>query len=412
MPAQRQPFSKILSSALVITGFLVGAGILAIPVNLGPSGFFPAVLCSLAVWLAMTCTGLIIAHQPFWRENPGSDMPSFYEAALGPAGKWLSVAANLLILYGLLTAYLAGVATVAANSFHTPLPEWGVMLLYFCVITLIPSLGGKVLRRGNGVFVVAMWLLFGTLLVLVAQHFRGVDADAADVRFLTSGIPILLVGFVFHNMVPTVCHTLDNDRRAVDTAIWIGSSIALVMTLAWTVAVFLVLPVESPSGVDLISAFRAGQPATIPLDRLIRSPLFVNVSIAFSVVAMSTSYMGVGASLLGFVRDVAGGKVRSRAGVWLLAFMPPLLVSEFYPDAFLCALNVVGGLGTATLFGILPGLMLVRQGRTGSRKWLLGWAVVALFSCVLCVELGQEFGMLEIAPDVEYWSQHSCKATR
>ena len=407
MPAQSPPLSKILTSAFVVTGFMVGAGMLAIPVNLGPSGFLPAVLCSLLVWLAMTGTGLIIAHQPFWKENPGADMPSLYEAELGRAGKWLSVAANLLILYGMLTAYLAGVSTVAVHSFDVPLPEWAVMLLYFCVVTLMASMGDAALRRGNAVLVTTMWLLFGALLVLVAPHFRGVDLGAANVDFLSSGVPILLVAFIFHNMVPTVCHSLDNDRRAIDKALWIGSGIALAMTMIWTVAVLLTLPVESSSGGGLISAFKAGQPATIPLDKLIRSPLFVNLSIAFSVVAMSTSYMGVGAGLLGFVRDLAGHRVRSRLGVWLLAFMPPLLVGEFYPDAFLRALNVVGGVGITTLFGLLPGVMLVRQGEPGSRKRLLGWFLLVLFVCVLAVELGQELGLLRIDPDVEYWSHHS-----
>ena len=253
-----------------------------------------------------------------------------------------------------------------------------------------------------------MWVLFGTLMVLVIPHFRGVDMGATDMEFLSSGIPVLLVAFIFHNMVPSVCRSLDNNRRAIDKAIWIGSSIAFVMTLAWTVAVLLTLPVESHSGADLISSLKAGQPATIPLDKLIRSPLFVNVSIVFSVVAMSTSYLGVGASLLGFVRDVVGTRVPSRTGIWLLAFMPPLLVGEFYPDVFLRALNVVGGLGTATLFGILPGgHAVVSQGEPGSRKRLFGWFIVVLFSCILAVELGQELGLLKISPDVEYWSRHS-----
>jgi len=411
MSAQTPPASKIVSTALVLTGYMVGAGILALPVNLGPSGFIPALCGAVAVWFVMTCTGLIISRQPFLVQNDNADMPSLFESVLGKAGKWFSVAANLLILYGLLTAYLAGVSTVAVESFHVPLPGWGVLIIYFCIITLLTSLGDAILRRGNAILMVAMWALFALLLVLVVPHFEGVDLGGMDMSFFTSGLPILVVAFNFHNVVPTLCHSLNNDRASINKAIWLGSGIGFLMTASWTVAVLLTLPVESSTGVDIIHAFNAGLPATVPLNRLIHSKVFVNVSIAFSVVAMSTSYMGTGAGLMNFIRDVAGDRVRNRFVVWLLSFMPPLLVGVLYPNGFLGALNVVGGLGIGTLFGILPGVLLIKQGAPGSRRRLLGWLIVAFFTVVLLVECGQELGMLKISPDVEYWSQHSYNFT-
>ncbi|WP_419784939.1 aromatic amino acid transport family protein [Pseudodesulfovibrio sp.] len=399
--------SKIVSTALVLTGYMVGAGILALPVNLGPSGFLPALGGALAVWAVMTTTGLVLSRQPFLMENKDADMPSLFEYVLGRTGKWISVAANLLILYGLLTAYLAGVATVAVDSFHIALPEWAVILIYFCIITLLASLGDAVLQRGNAILMVLMWALFAALLVLVVPHFEGVDLGAAEMPFFISGLPILVVAFNFHNVVPSLCHGLNHDRKAITQAILLGSGIGFVMTASWAVAVFLTLPVSAPDGVDLIHAFASGQPATVPLNHLIHSRVFVNVSIAFSVVAMSTSYIGTGAGLLSFVRDVIGEKMRKPLIIWLVTFMPPLLVGVLYPNGFLSALNVVGGLGIGTLFGILPGIMLIKQSEPGSRKRMLGWFIVAFFTVVLLVECGHELGMLKISPDVQYWSHHS-----
>lgn len=406
MLTDRPSTGKILTTALVVTGYMVGAGILALPINVGPAGLIPAVCGAVAVWFVMTCTGLIISRQPFLAENADADLPTLFEAVLGRSGKWLSVAANMLILYGLLTAYLAGVSSVAVNSFHIPLPEWGIMVLYFCVITLLTSLGDSILRRGNALLMVLMWVLFGSLLILVVPHFQGIDIKATDMTFFTSGLPILVVAFNFHNVVPTLCHSLNNDRKAINGAIWLGSAIGFIMTLIWTVAVMLTLPMESTGGVDIISAFKAGVPATVPLNKLIGSSTFVNVSIAFAVVAMSTSYMATGAGLMNFIKDVSAGRVRSRVAIWMMAFLPPLVVGVLYPNGFLSALNVVGGLGIGTLFGILPGVMLIKQGMPGSRKRLLGWAIVAFFSLVLAVEMGQEFGLLKISPNMEYWSHH------
>ena len=397
---------RMVTTALIVTGNMVGAGILALPVNLGPSGFLPAVLGALAMWAVMTSTGLIIARQPFLRENRNADLPTFFEAVLGPCGKWLSVAANLVILYGLLTAYLAGVASVAASSCDIGIPTWGWLLVYFCAATLLASFGSAVLRRSNAVLMTAMWLLFGALLVLVVPHFRRADLAAGDLTFFTSGLPILVTAFNFHNVVPTMCRTLNHDRRAITKAIWLGSGIGAFMTLLWTVAVMVTLPMEAADGVSIIAAFKAGVPATVPLNQLIRSPLFVDASIGFAVVAMTTSYMATGVALTAFLKDVAGRRVRSRAAIWLMTFLPPVGIGVLYPDIFLKALNVVGGFGVGTLFGILPGVLLVRQGAPGSRTRRLGWLLVGVFVCVLLVELAQETGLLQISPDVEYWSAH------
>ncbi|QGY40659.1 tryptophan/tyrosine permease [Pseudodesulfovibrio cashew] len=395
---------KIFTTALIVTGNMVGAGILALPINLGPAGLLPAVGGALAVWALMTTTGLVIARQPFLAQNRDADLPTFFEAVLGPAGKWISVAANLVILYGLLTAYLAGVASVAVNSLDVALPEWAVLLIYFCPATLLASFGEMVLRRGNALLMTLMWLLFGTLLLLVIPHFKGGDPMAMDMTFFTSGLPILVVAFNFHNVVPTLCRSLGHDRRAITKAIWLGSGLGMAMTVAWTVAVMATLPMEAANGVDILTAFKLNQPATVPLDKLINSTVFVDASIAFAVVAMSTSYIATGVALMSFLKDVTKDTVRSPAVRWVMAFLPPLAVGAVYPDIFLKALNVVGGLGVGTLFGILPGLLLVRQGAPGSRMRLAGWCVIAFFTLVLIVEVGQEAGMLRISPDVEYWT--------
>lgn len=404
-----QPTGKIVTTALIVTGNMVGAGILALPINLGPAGLLPAVLGAVAVWAVMTCTGLIIARQPFLAQNRDADLPTFFEAVLGPAGKWLSVVANLVILYGLLTAYLAGVASVAVHSFNIAIPEWGMLIAYFCVATLFASFGDAVLRRGNALLMTVMWLLFGALLIMVVPHFGGGDLEAGDLAFFTSGLPILVAAFNFHNVVPTMCRVLDHDRASITRAIWLGSGIGAGMTLLWTVAVIMTLPMEATDGVSIIHSFNAGVPATVPLNKLIGSPLFVNASIAFAVVAMTTSYMATGVALLSFLKDVAGKTVHSRTVIWLLAFVPPVAIGILFPNIFLKALNVVGGLGVGTLFGLLPGVLLVRQGAAGSKTRMAGWGVIAFFLVVLLVELGQEFGVLHISPDVEYWSHHLYK---
>lgn len=395
---------KVITTSLIVTGNMLGAGILALPIDLGPAGLFPAVLGALGVWALMTCTGLIIARQPFLAQNRDADLPTFFEVVLGPVGKWVSVAANLVIFYGLLTAYLAGVASVLVESLGIAVPGWVALVGYFCIATLFASFGDAVLRKGATVFMTIMWGLFAVLVVMVVPHFEGHGARGVDLVFFTSALPILVVAFNFHNVIPTLCRVLDHDRKSITRAVWLGSGLGLTMTLIWTVAAMLTLPMESTNGVDIISAFRLNEPATVPLSRLIISRTFLDVSVAFAVVAMTTAYMATGVAMLSFLRDVGGRMGRNRLVVWLTAFVPPLAVGALYPNIFIDALNVVGGIGVGSLFGILPGLLLIRQGEPGSRRRLAGWGIVCFFSIVLLVEIAQMTGLVHITPDVGYWN--------
>ncbi|MFH1914800.1 MAG: aromatic amino acid transport family protein [Pseudomonadota bacterium] len=395
---------KVVTTSLIVTGNMLGAGILALPIDLGPAGLLPGVLGLLGVWALMTCNALIIARQPFLAQNKDADLPTFFEVVLGPVGKWVSVAANLVIFYGLLTAYLAGAASVLVGSLGLPVPGWVALVGYFCVATLFASFGDVVLRKGATVFMAVMWLLFAALVVMVVPHFEGHGARGVDLVFFTSALPILVVAFNFHNVIPTVCRVLDHDRRSITTAIWLGSGLGMVMTFIWTLAVLMTLPMESSNSVDIISAFSHNEPATVPLGRLIATRAFLDVSVAFAVVAMTTAYMATGVAMLSFLRDVGGRLGQNRLVVWLVAFVPPLAVGALYPDIFIDALNVVGGLGVGSLFGILPGLLLIKQGGPGSRRRLAGWAIVCFFSLVLLVELGQMAGIVHITPDIEYWN--------
>ncbi|WP_319540989.1 aromatic amino acid transport family protein [uncultured Pseudodesulfovibrio sp.] len=58
---------------------------------------------------------------------------------------------------------------------------------------------------------------------------------------------------------------------------------------------------------------------------------------------MSTAYIATAIALISFIRDLVSGRKVNKWFVAAVAFMPPLLVSIFYPDVFLEALNIVGG---------------------------------------------------------------------
>jgi tyrosine-specific transport protein len=97
-------------------------------------------------------------------------------------------------------------------------------------------------------------------------------------------------------------------------------------------------------------------------------------------------------------------KKRNHATDALLAFGLPLFITLYYPDLFLMALNVAGGVGIGMVFGILPGMILIKMRKAFKPGLALGIGVMLFFAVTMGMELLQETGQLEIKPHTEYWT--------
>jgi tyrosine-specific transport protein len=68
------------------------------------------------------------------------------------------------------------------------------------------------------------------------------------------------------------------------------------------------------------------------------------------------------------------------------------------------ALNVAGGVGIGIVFGILPGMMLIKARKAFKPGLALGMGVILFFVMTMGMELLQETGRLEIKPHMEHWT--------
>jgi len=126
----------------------------------------------------------------------------------------------------------------------------------------------------------------------------------------------------------------------------------------------------------------------------------------FSLLALFTSFVGVSLGLINFLKDLLSRwRVAGRKNLLaVLTLLPPLGISLIYPDFFLKALNLVGGVCLVILFGLLPALMVCKSVRDSPRFLRAGgWTLAALFSLLLFLEISQEMGWLLIDPQVDHW---------
>ena len=407
MKAKRLP---IFTMSLMVTGNLLGAGILALPVNLGPAGMIPAAVGITVVWALMLYSAFVLADQKELVQGDSGGLPSFFGLKLGPTAKWIAVTADLIVLYGVLTAYLTGATTILVGLFNIPLPQSVICLIYFAVVAGLTSFGVDILRKCNAAILVTMGVTFLMLIAMTESHVNAARIAPMRWEFLPAALPVVLTAFLFHNLIPTVCRELNHDRRAIRLTMFIGSTIGLCMNLLWTVTVFCALPFIEPKDISILNAFNLDLPATIPLSRMLDKPLFTYVGLVFAVLSMTAAFMANGQALRGFLLDLTDTcfNCRNKALIWVLSFLPPLLVAVFYPSIFLTAMNLVGGIGVCVIFGVLPSFLLLRQGRTdatGRRAFWGGVVMLVLFGLILGFSVAQEFGLTHIHPDVEYWTR-------
>ncbi|CCO23820.1 aromatic amino acid transport family protein [Maridesulfovibrio hydrothermalis] len=400
--------ASAMSMMFVVVGNMLGAGILALPVNLCAAGLIPSITATLFMWVLMTYTALIYSEQKSLTTNENADLPTFFQQELGNTGKWVTIVANLIILYGVLVAYICGISAIIM-SIQSSLSLPMVMVLYFAVVTGITAFGMVMMKKCTPYLVIIMWVTFGALVFMVVPDVTTENMSKLDWSYIPAGLPVLLMAFHFHNIIPSICRTLDHDRRKIRTAIIGGTTIGMLMNLAWLLVVLGALPLSSPDHVDLITAFGRNDPATIPLENLLQTPAFTYIALLFALVAMSTAFMANGTALMSFMRDLTTTHLdtKSKPLVWSLSFIPPLLVALIYPDIFLVAINLVGGVGECIIFGILPGFIVWKYSPAGSFRKMTGMILIVCFAAVLLIELGQEFGLLHLSPNVEYWTHHT-----
>jgi tyrosine-specific transport protein len=384
-----------LMIALLVTGNLIGAGILALPMQTGGAGLLYSFLAMILFCGAMYFSAVVLAKEAVERKEDDFNYPSLYGKYLGVWGKWLATVANLLILYGLLTAYIGGGTTIIVSAFAGEgSGTWlnlVVTLLLFAALSAFTAAGTGFVARYNQLLMLFLAISFVFLVVMGAGNVHLAQMNFHDLRFLPIALPVMLTAFHFHNIIPTICKDMEWDLPAISRAMLIGMLIGFVMNLVWVMVGIGVLPLTLGSN-SIMNGYIHGLPATVPLGKILGNPLFSAVAIAFSLTAICTSYAANGIGLMDFNRDLLGGG--SKGKIIAASFLPPLIIALLFPSVFLKAIGVVGGVGIAILFGILPAVIYFLKNKSiGSRILALGFGVV--FTVVLVIDLSNDIGIID-----------------
>ncbi|MFC2049287.1 amino acid permease, partial [Chlamydiota bacterium] len=414
-PRMNTKHGSVLGGILLIAGSCIGAGMLALPVITGIGGFGPAVAMLLLAWLFMTSTSLLLLEANL---AIGHDLSliSIAERTLGKTGKVLCWLLFIFLFYSLSIAYISAsgliLQTVVADLFDWALPAvWG-STLFTAVFGVVIYIGTKSVDYLNRVLMAGLIAAYCILVLLGSLYINMSYLGVHHWRYAFAALPVLVISFGFHNMIPSLAMYLKGDVKRLRVTVLVGSLIPLLVYILWEAVMLGIIPIQGRTG--LLSALDHGDVVTDALQAVVGKSWINTVAQAFALFAIITSFLAQSLSLVDFLSD--GLKVPKiglgRVLLILLTLVPPFAFAFAYPGIFIIALNIAGGLAAVILFGAMPALMVwvLRYKRHEKMTPLFPWGrpalVVVLFVAfsIFALEAARELGFSLIPAPVEVTS--------
>lgn len=293
---------------------------------------------------------------------PGKNMISMASATLGKPGILVAWLSYLFLLYTLLSAYISGGADVLGGLLkllHIQAREWKLITLFTLVFGIVVYGGIRkvdLLNRGLMFAKLGAYLL---LTLLIAPYIKVEHFESGEMRYITATIMILITSYGFAIIVPSLRDYFNDDIPALKNVIFIGSLIPLLCYIAWDAVIMGTLTATGDHGLaTLMQDTHPTSTLALMLSETVHNKTITTLFNFFTSICMLTAFLGVSLCLISFLSDglnlVKQG--RQGLGLFLLTFLPPLLVVIYYPDAYLYALNYAGFFCVILLL-LLPALM-------------------------------------------------------
>ncbi len=347
---------------LLIAGTTIGAAVIVLPVDTAHLGFNLATLYFITCWFFMTVGALYVLEANL-QIGYGANLISMAKPTLGKPGQIITWIMYLLLLYSLTAAYLTGagawvakgLATFSEASTDTMIPIGACLVAIGMTGFLI--LGTHTIDLINRVLMTVLFAAVFTVFFIAIGHTKASLLFEQPSLFDLKPLPLIVTGFGFAIIVPTLTEYLHGKDRQLKRVILIGSLFPIVLYLLWEMVILGLIPQTT-----LLDMQQSGHPAIdlpLAISQVTHHPQLTMATSIFSIFALATSILGVTLSLFDFLADGLKIKKTPRDKLVLSAvtFIPPLFFVSIYPDAFAHVLRFAG-IYVCVILGVLPALMV------------------------------------------------------
>lgn len=379
--------SRFIGGILLIVGTSIGAGMLALPVANAATGFWQSSLFLFVCWLFMTLGAFFILEANLYLPR-GKHMVSMAAATLGNYGLLIAWISYLLLLYSLLSAYISGGADVLNGllvKIGLHLNEWQTSTLFTLVFGLVVYGGIHYVDFVNRGLMFGKLVVYALLVILIAPHIQVAQFQQGSMAYITGSIMILITSFGFAIIVPNLRDYFNDDIKTLKQVIFIGSLIPLICYVAWDAVIIGSLPSTGDNGLaSLMNNPRTTSALANLLSEQLQNRQISALFNFFTSICMLTAFLGVSLCLYSFLAD--GLKLGDRGshgfGLFLLTFLPPLLIVIYYPGAYIHALSYAG-IFCVILLLLLPALMCYFGRMRYQSPFVVPGGNVAIFAVIL-----------------------------
>jgi amino acid permease len=337
---------NLLEAIAVLTGTIIGAGVLGIPYVVAKAGFLTGAVAIIVLGLALIMLHLYLGEVSL-RTKGIHQITGYAKLYLGKWGERLTVVAMLVGIYGALIAYIIGEG-VALNAIFG-INATVASLLFFAVMAAFVFIGLKVIKGSELWLNLVMILVIGLIIVLSLGKIKA--TNLADFSFMKLLIPygVILFAFLGTAAIPELNEILKKERKKLKKAIIIGSLIPLILYFLFA------LVVVGVGGVKEI--------ATVGLGEMIGQHMVVLGNL-FAVVAMATSFLALALALKWvFQYDYRINKHIA----WGLTCFIPLAIGLSKVTGFIQVIGIAGAVAGG-IEGTLIVLMHRKAKKLGKRK--------------------------------------------
>lgn len=367
--------SKIIGGILLIIGTSIGGALLALPMATAGGGFLHSLSLFIGAWLAMTFGAFFILEINLWLPEH-TNMVSMAKITLGSSGRIFTWIIYLLLLYALLSAYIAGgsdLVTQIFASIHWIIPQWLGGLIFVVVFGAAVHQGIRTVDRTNRALMTIKIAAYLLLVIFAVPHVQLPRLSQGELPLLSGALMVVVTSFGYATIIPSLRSYFNSNVKALRLSIAIGSAIPLVCYLLWDFAVQgsidrsqLMQMAHSPHAVsDLTSSLSTSG-----------SHILASTAHLFTAICVATAFLGVSLCLWDFLADGMRVNKQTQRGRWqitITTLLPPLLIVLFWPGIFVKALAYAGVLCVVLLM-LLPGLMTwsgryLKKSASGYQVW-------------------------------------------
>ena len=364
---KQKKLPSLLGGSMIIAGTAIGAGMLANPTAMSGIWFLGSVILFLIIWGITTLSALMLLEANLHFEK-GANFDTITTQLLGKGWNIFNGISVAFTLYILTYAYITSGGSITKSLLNRFVPELPInhtfsALLFCFVLALFVSISTKAVDRMSTILISGMVIAFflsttGLLSSAKSEILLNMVAhtETSYLPYLLSAIPTCLVSFGYHICVPTLVNYYDKKSKKVIYSILIGSLLALIIYISWQMAV----QGNLPRGEFAPIIAKGGDVATL-LSALNRYIPVLSISIVldfFAYMAIASSFLGVTLGLFDYISDLFkwGNHLGGRIKTALVTFLPPLLLSLFYPYGFVTAI-AYAGLAVSFWMIIIPALL-------------------------------------------------------